>query len=525
MNGESRRNTTTLPAPFLTAAIVGAGLGFLGASVVNVALPTFQVELGASASQIQWIVSAYNLAIAALLLSAGAFSDRYGHLGVFRFGLATYGIASVICAVTTTADILIAARALQGLAAAVLIPSSIGLVNTTYPAHARAHAVGLWSNFSALGGGLGPLFGGTMIALLSWRWMFWVNLPLVCFAWWQLQRGTKFVAGGTAADTVRTDSFDWQGAIYSIVALGFATVAIIGSARLGVSHPKTLGFMAVAVLFAILFLYSQSIHKTPIVPLSLFRSQNFVAANIVTFLTYSTIGGGFYIMMLHWIQIEHYSTLAAGALTLPFLMCTAGLAHPVSRLTRRIGAKLPMTAGASGLGLGFASFAAASPDVSFWIAYFPGILLSAVGITLLVAPVTMVVMGEVSLNQSGLASGINSAVARSAILLSVATLGAIHYTTFFDHAAAALAELALDPADRAFARGELINMAAAKLPANIDIASAQALRAAIEDSFVHAVRLTMLIAAGLSLLAALVAFILIEQPRHADVQQDDSVKS
>jgi len=496
------------PTAILAATVLGAGLGFMGASIVNVALPTFQTELGADATDIQWIVSAYNLAIAALLLSAGAFSDRHGHLKIFRLGLLICVGASIVCAVAWSPFVLIIGRALQGFASALLVPSSLGLVNTVFPAHNRGYAVGLWSSFSAVGGGLGPIFGGLAIEFASWQMMFLINLPIVGVVWWLLR-------GQTNANVPPHPQrrFDWLGSIYSIVALGLLTFAAIESPRIGVTHPVTIGLFIVACVAGLLFLRTQQRSDAPLMPLTMFHSRNFAAANVVTFLTYCTIGGGFYVMMLTWIQIQGYSPLAAGAITLPFMLFTGGFAHTVSSLVRRIGPKLPLSSGALLLGVGFFTYALPAVGTSFWIGYLPGVLLTALGIALLVAPITTVVMGSVTLQQSGTASGINSAIARSAILLSVAVLGAVHFAQFEQMASMNLDQLSLDPALETRMRAELTKMGAAEIPGDTSPAIAAALKAVITESFMSATRFVLMIAGGLSILAAIIAFVSIDRPR------------
>lgn len=492
----------------LVAAAAGAGLGFLGSSIVNVALPTFQSELDADATDIQWIVSAFNLAIAALLLSAGAFSDRHGHLRIFRLGLVTYAGASVVCAIAWDPTTLIVGRAFQGLASALLVPSSLGIVNTTYPPEQRGRAVGLWSSFSAVAGGLGPLLAGVLLGFASWRYLFWINIPIVLLVWWLLGSNHN-----TASQTRAKPPFDWPGACYSVLALGFLTYAAIESSTLGIAHPAVLVLVAIAGMAATAFIRRQQCNENPLMPLAMFRSRNFVAANIVTFLAYCSIGGGFYVMMLTWIQIQGYSPLAAGAITLPFMLFTGGLAHPIGTLVRHIGPKLPLSAGVLLLGIGFFGFSLADIGASFWVAYFPGVILTAAGIALIVAPVTTVIMGSVELRQSGTASGINSAIARSAVLLSVAVLGAIHIDLFEQTAATGITALQLTPTLDAHMHAELSKMAAAEIPAEISPRITAAIREVIVNAFMHAARIVMMIAGGLSILGAAIAFFSIESLR------------
>jgi EmrB/QacA subfamily drug resistance transporter len=484
----------------LIAAILGAGLGFLGSSIVNVALPTFQTELGADATDIQWIVSAFNLAIAALLLSSGAFSDRFGHLVIFRLGLVIYAVSSVVCAAAWSPMVLIIGRALQGFSSALLIPSSLGLVNTAFPPEERGRAVGLWSSYSAVAGGVGPLIAGVLLAITSWRYLFWINVPMALLVWYLL--GRTAVLG----HETHSRQFDWHGAGYSIGTLGLLTFAAIKSSTLGIAHPVVLSLFGFAGIVAHQFLRRQKVAENPLIPLGIFRSRNFMAANIVTFLAYSSIGGGFYVMMLTWIQIQGYSPLAAGTITLPFMLFTAGFAHPVARLVRRIGARLPLSIGVTLLGIGFVIFSIPDVGTPFWLGYFPGIIVSAAGLALLVAPVTTVIMGSVDPSQSGIASGINSAIARSAILLSVAVLGAIHIAQFEQAAILGLAALDLPATLESTMHAELINMAAAEIPGNASPEVREAIHDVIVNAFMSAARIAILIAAALSLSGGLIAF-------------------
>lgn len=479
----------------------GASLGFVGASIVNVALPTFQLELGADATDIQWIVSGYNLAIASLLLGAGAFSDRFGHRRTFCCGLLAYTAASIVCGAATNPDVMIAARVVQGFAAALLVPSSLGLVNSTYPATSRGHAVGLWSSFSAVGAGLGPLLGGLMITCASWRYLFWINVPIALAAWWLL--ATSHAVKDTAH---RDHPFDWTGAACSVATLAVLTFAAIETSVLGLTHPLILTGFTLAALGAWFFIRLQSRSPAPLMPLGMFHSRDFTAVNLATFLAYCTIGGGFYVMMLTWIQIQGYSPLAAGAITLPFMLFTGGLAHAIGHLVARIGPRIPLTAGMLLLAGGFLSWALPTLGTSFWSGYLPGVLATALGIALIVGPVTTVVTGAVDIRQSGTASGVNSAVARSAILLSVAVLGAIHYGVFERAATAGLDALRLEPALVSHLRRELINMAALEIPASAPPATRAAIAAVIDTAFLRAANCVMLIAGALALAGAYVVY-------------------
>lgn len=507
MPPNSHQNNSRL----LLAAILGAGLGFLGASVVNVALPTFQTELNADATDIQWIVSAFNLALAGLLLNAGAISDRRGHLATFRLGLLVYAGASVICATAKSPDVLIFGRAVQGLGSALLIPSSLGLVNTAHEAHERGRAVGLWSSYSAVVGGTAPLIAGILLAIASWRYLFWINIPIAILVWRLLDSSHVQLPKRPPSKV-----FDWYGALFSLLTLGLLTFAAIESSALGLHSAVVWFSLFMGLAAAYLFIRSQRQVPHPLMPLEMFHSPTFAAANVVTFLAYSCMGGGFYVMMLTWIQIQGYSPLAAGTITLPFMFCTATLAHPVAKLIRRIGPRLPLAGGVMSLGCGFMSFSFAEVGTSFVSGYLTGIILTAIGIASVVASLTTAIMSSVEVSQSGTASGINSATARTAILFSVGILGAIHIAQFESRASIGLDALNLEPTLESQMYRELPRMAAAEIPTNIDANIQNAIHKVIEYSFMDATHVVTRIAGTLAILGALIAFVGIGTTRPRD---------
>ena len=494
------------PTPVLVAAILGASLGFVGASVVNVALPTFQTALGADATDLQWVVSAYNLAIAALLLGAGAWSDRFGHVRTFRIGLVLYTAASIACGAATDPSVMICGRVAQGVGAALLVPSSLGLVNTMYPADARGHAVAVWSSFSAVGAGMGPFLGGFLIDVVSWRFIFWMNVPVAVAAAWLVMNVPPSRPHETDAD-----AFDWPGAAYSVIALGLLTFSAIETSQLGLGHPLVVAAFGAAIFSAWRFVRRERRAAAPMIPLALFRSREFSAANAVTFLAYCTIGGGFYVMMLTWIQIQGYSALVAGTIALPFMLMTAAFAHPVATIVRRLGARLPLTAGLVLLGTGFLSWVRPDVGTSFWSGYFPGVISTAIGIALIVGPVTYVVVGAVDVRYSATASGINSAVARTATLLSIAVLGAVHFQVFETQASRAIDQLGLAREAAGALRGELINMAAARIPETLDPDMRDTVRSLLDAAFLAGTRSVVAIAGALALAAAVIAFRRVER--------------
>ncbi|HEU4715859.1 MAG TPA: MFS transporter [Candidatus Saccharimonadales bacterium] len=411
----------------LIAVVIGSAVAILDGSIVNLALPKIESEWHSGYSSLQWISDAYLLSLSSLILLGGSLGDIFGRKKVYLIGVAGFGISSLLCALSPNVEVLIAMRVLQGVFGALLVPGALSIINTTFSsASDRAHAIGKWTAWSSIAVVASPFLGGWILAVTSWRWIFFINIPLVIAC---------YVLAHLAVDESkdkRPRRVDLVGAGLGALSLASITYGLIeGPAK----HWTALeiGALVAGVLLFLLFLYCEYRRRDPMVKLSLFRSKNFSGANLMTFLMYGALGGFTFAFVIYLQAVLHYSAFMAGLTLLPisiFLMLFSGR---VSKLSTIYGPRLFMTAGPIIAGLGMALLFFLKPGDSYWLGILPGVLLFSFGLTLLVSPLTTTVMAAVEKDDSGIASGINNAIARSAGLIVVAALGllgAAHAYTF-----------------------------------------------------------------------------------------------
>jgi EmrB/QacA subfamily drug resistance transporter len=484
----------------LAATILGSSLAFIDGTVVNVALPAIQSDLGASAADVEWIINAYLLLLGALMLVGGAAGDRYGRRRVFMLGTSLFTAASVACGFAPDAAILIGARALQGIGGAMLVPESLAIISAAFPAAARGKAIGTWAGFSALTTSLGPVLGGTLVDALSWRAVFFINLPLAAIAL-VIAVGHVPESHGGEADA----AIDWPGGVLASIGLfGIAFGAsAAGSARW--SEPVVYAPILAGIGVLVCFLWREARARSPIVPLALFRSGAFSGTNAMTLLLYGGLSGALFFLPYDLIRLQGYSTAAAGAAFLPFSLIMGGLSRWSGALVDRVGARLPLIFGPIVAGIALALLALPGIGGSYWTTFFPAMIVLGLGMTISVAPLTTMVMGAVDQRYAGAASGINNAVARIAGMLAVALLGALAVGVFGKALAASLDPLQLAPALRDTVEAQIPKLAEATVPAGIDAALQQALQTALEASFLQAFRIVMLTGAGLAVASAVCA--------------------
>jgi EmrB/QacA subfamily drug resistance transporter len=416
----------------LAVAVLGSGIAFLDATVVNVALPDIGRDLHASTSTLQWILNGYVLTLASLILLGGSLGDRYGRRRVFVIGTSVFTIASLLCAVAPNAELLVAARLVQGVGGALLTPGSLAMVESGFRPADRARAIGAWSGLGGVAGALGPLVGGLLVGAVSWRAVFLINLPLGIFIVVMAGRHVPETRDPTAAGRL-----DFRGVILAAIGLAGTTYALIEAP----AHGASLLVLVAAIgggLALIAFLLAERRSANPMMPLSMFSSRAFSAANAVTFVVFGAFSGVFFLLVA-FLQISlGYSPLAAGAASLPITALMLLLSAPAGALAQRIGARIPLTVGPLVTALGLVLLSRIGPGDSYVSAVLPAVIVFGLGLTLVVAPVTATVMAAADERHSGIASGINTAVSRLAGLIIVAALPLVAGLTgnkFYDPAA------------------------------------------------------------------------------------------
>jgi EmrB/QacA subfamily drug resistance transporter len=484
----------------LAATILGSSMAFIDGTVVNVALPAILADFRATMVDAQWVVEAYALFLAALLLAGGSLGDRFGRRRVFSIGVGLFALASIGCGLATDVGQLIGARAIQGVGGALLVPGSLAILSASFPANERGRAIGTWSGFTAITAAIGPVLGGWLVDNFSWRWAFFVNIPLaaavLALTAWRVPE---------SRDEAASTSLDWPGAALATIGLGGVVYALIESSQRGWRDPGVLGALALGVLSLGAFGFLERRSRAPMMPLRLFRSHNFTGANLLTLFLYAALAIVFFLFPLDLIQVQKYTAAAAGAALLPFILLMFLLSRWSGGLVDRFGAKGPLVVGPLVAAAGFALFALPGVGGSYWTTFFPATVVLGMGMATSVAPLTTTVMGSVDAHNAGIASGINNAVSRVAGLLSVAILSAILLHVFDRSLERRLADLRVAPEIRASLVSQRTKLAAARPPANLAPRESARIQTAISESFVAAFRRVVFIAAGLSLLAAVAA--------------------
>ncbi len=481
----------------LLATILGSSMAFIDGTAVNVALPALQRDLGATVGGVQWVVEGYALLLAALILVGGALGDRYGRRASFAAGVALFALASAACGLAPGIAWLIAARVAQGAGAALLVPGSLAILSASFPPAERGRAIGTWSAFTGITAAIGPLVGGWLVDHASWRWVFFINLPLAAvvlgLAAWRVPE---------SRDPEAAARLDWGGAALATFGLAGVTYGLIelpqqGAAGTGAREALAAGGAGLAA-----FVLAEARSRSPMMPLGLFRSATFAGANLLTFCLYAGLGGALFFLPFDLIQVQGYSAAAAGAALLPFVGLMFLLSRWAGGLVDRVGPRLPLVAGPAIAAAGFALFALPGVEAGYWSSFFPAVTVLGLGMAISVAPLTTTVMGAVDSRHAGLASGINNAVARVASLLAVAAFGLAVLGAFERGLARRLVALGLAPRDRDAILEQRLKLAALELPRELGAAARAAARHAVAESFVDGFRLAMLIGAALALLAA-----------------------
>jgi EmrB/QacA subfamily drug resistance transporter len=412
---EASRNRWTV-----IATILGSTVVFLDATVVNVALPALSDDLGVGLADQQWVVEAYLLALVSLLLVGGSLGDQFGRRRIFILGLGLFGVTSILCAIAPSSAVLIGARALQGLAGALLVPGSLAILAATFEGEERGRMVGMWTAWTGIATVIGPAGGGALVEALSWRAIFWVNVPLILVTMWLAHRSVR--------ESVNPDAdrhIDWPGILFSAVGLGAPVFALIQQPTHGWGDPMVYGGLIGGIAVFAFFIFWESRYRHAMLDLSLFRVRNFSITNIETLVVYSGLIGAFFFITLFLQQTAGYTAIEAGLATTPVSVILFVLSPRFGKIATGIGPRLPMSIGPIVGGVGLLLMMRVGADPNYVTDVLPGIVVFGLGLSATVAPLTATALNSVPEHQVGIASGINNGVSRVAGLLAIAVLGAL----------------------------------------------------------------------------------------------------
>ena len=484
----------------LAATILASSMAFIDSTVVNVALPTLQASFHATVVGVQWVVESYGLFLGALILVGGSLGDLFGRRLIFVAGVTIFALASAACGVASNIDQLIVARSVQGIGAALLVPGSLAIISTSFDEKDRGRAIGTWSGFTAITTAIGPVLGGWLIEHASWRWVFFINVPLaaavMAIAIWRIPESRS----------ARSSRVDWAGALLATLGLGGLVGGFIEAGDLGWTSPLVFGSLIAGSGCLLGFAFAEARELSPMVPLTLFKNPIFSGANLLTLFLYAAIGIFFFLFPLNLIQVQGYSSTATGAAVLPMIVLMFLLSRWSGGLVVRYGSRIPLIAGPLIAGLGFALFAIPSIADNYWEAFFPAVIVLGFGMAVTVAPLTTVVMNSVEEDRVGTASGINNAVARVAGVLAIAVLGIVMVYAFRSRLNHTLARFSLPAPVLQRIHADEIKLAGLPVPANLDPATSTSIKNAIQEAFIFGFRMVMLICWCLSLMSAAVAW-------------------
>jgi EmrB/QacA subfamily drug resistance transporter len=491
----------------LVATILGSALAFMDGSVVNVALPALQAAFHATGGGIQWVVQGYALFGAALLLLGGAIGDHYGRRRTYCWGVAVFALGSAGCAASLSLGQLVTARAIQGIGAALLVPQGLSILSASFSGEERGRAIGTWSAWTSVFGALGPVAGGWLLQVWSWRLIFVLNLPLAALVLMLAPRIPESKGEGEAR------GLDWLGAVLATTSFAAIIFALSFAPELGWRNLRVAVPLAIGGLLLAAFLWSQGVRAYAMMPLSLFRIPRFLAANLLTFLLYGALGGGLYVIPFYVIQVRHYAPVEAGAVFLPLVAMMFFFSARVGAMAARVGERWLLASGALCAGVGFGLFAVLSAEGAYWRSLLPGVLLLGMGLTLAVAPLTTAVMSSVPQDRTGVASAVNNALSRLAQLVAVSVLVFVLAHGFSSRLGHELERSNLPAAARQAITREQARLHETPIPAGLTEAQHAEAAGMLDRSFFAGYRAVMLSCAVSSWLGAIAVLVLLRRKR------------
>jgi EmrB/QacA subfamily drug resistance transporter len=484
----------------LAATILGSSMAFIDSTVVNVALPALQSNLHANVVDVQWVIESYGLFLSALILVGGSLGDSLGRRAMFLWGVVGFAVASAGCGFSSSIESLLVWRSIQGIAAAFLVPGSLAIISSSFDQNSRGKAIGTWAGFTTITTAFGPVLGGWLIDHISWHWVFFINIPLAAFVFvislWHVPESRSS----------NPERIDWLGA--SIVTLGLAALiyGFLESSILGWAHPRVIGSLIVGLGSMICFVFVEKSVRSPMIPLTLFRSASFCGANLLTLFLYAAVGIFFFVFPLNFIQIQKYSATATGAASLPMILLMSLLARWSGGLITRYGPRLPLIAGPLITAAGFLLFIVPDVGAGYWVEFFPAFVVLGLGLAVSVAPLTTVVMNSADQEHIGTASGINNAVARVAGVLAVAVLGAVMTAAFAHSLRQSLPALNLNSGIVHQLESNVSKLGSLEAPPNAGAQTTTAIQSAVSEAFIYGFRLIMLLCAALATVSAVAAW-------------------
>jgi len=490
----------------LLSTILASSLVFIDSTALNVALPALQEDLGITGTELLWVINSYALFLSALLLVGGSLGDLYGRNKIFLIGLGIFSLSSLVCGISQTPMQLIIARSFQGIGGALLTPGSLSILSAQFDSASRGKAIGLWSTFSALTAIFGPILGGWLAGMGLWRVIFFINVPLSIIVF------VTMIARVPESKNPGAEKLDLWGAVLVTLGLAGITYGFIESPNHGFNDGLIITSLLVGGFSLIAFVVVQRYSKHPMMPLWLFKSSTFSGGNLLTLFVYAALGGALFFLPLNLIQIQGYSEIAAGMAMLPIIFCIAGISPLMGKFVDKKGVRLPLIIGPVITSIGFYLFSTngltSGPD-AYWQSFFSSFLLIGIGMGITVAPLTTAVMGAVSEDNAGIASGINNTVARAAGVLAVALLGALAMFSFNQSIAQKITGIELSSHMKNEIMMESSKLAGAEVPDGLSTENKVIVDKIYKDAFIDAFNKVVIIAAIMTFFGGIMAFLFI----------------